>query len=204
MNALEMLLETTPMRALGWTLLHFVWQGSALYVVHALLQVGLRRQSASTRYVASCLVLVAMIASAGVTLRLESQRMPVGVGNVLAQSAALEDPTQRLSGEPAREGATPPAVPATVSDPHSITHRLSHVASHHSQASPLQFLQAAAPHLDSLLPWMVSLWFIGVFLLTTRLAIGWQEARWLRQRAVRPVGESFDAAWPPPVEPGAY
>jgi len=208
MNAFEMLLETTPMRALGWTLVHFVWQGVALFVLHEIIQAALLKRSASARYVAACVVLLAMMASAGLTMRLEIQRTHVGIGNVLAKSEALEAPVLSASGHTTREGATPPVVASHVSGPH-IPSAAAHAPLHASDPSqlqttvtdswdrfrslalqPLSALQRKAPRLEDLMPWLVSLWIAGVFFLTTRLAIGWQEARWLRNRAVRPVDQS--------------
>src|ERR1700722_19218358 len=46
---------------LGWTLLHFLWQGTAIAVVHAALRRSLaRRLSAEGRYALACLALAAM------------------------------------------------------------------------------------------------------------------------------------------------
>lgn len=53
---------------LGWTLLHFLWQGSAIALVWALLRAILRRTlSAQGRYLLACLALAAMAASPIVT-----------------------------------------------------------------------------------------------------------------------------------------
>jgi beta-lactamase regulating signal transducer with metallopeptidase domain len=191
MSTLELLLGSSPMRALGWTLLHFVWQGVLLFAVHEMLQLILRRRAAAVRYVTSCIVLFAMLACAVVTLQVELQRVPVGAGDVQAQATRLDTSAQSALRS-AREGATPPVDVSMPSDPHSPL--LDRVA---GAATPWQadllaradaFLESG--RLEALLPWMVALWFVGVFLLTTRLALGWQEARWLRTRAVRPVSET--------------
>jgi beta-lactamase regulating signal transducer with metallopeptidase domain len=188
MNTLELLLASSPMRALGWTLLHFVWQGLLLFALHELLQLFLRRRSASLRYVTSCVVLLGMLASAVLTMQLELRRTSVGAGEVQAQATRLETSAQSAF-RAAREGATPPVVVSTPSDPHSssATVGVTDDRQHELLTQARALLQARFPSLDRLLPWLVSLWFAGVFLLTTRLAIGWQEARWLRTRAVRPV-----------------
>jgi len=53
---------------LGWTLLHFLWQGSAIALVWALLRAFLRRSlSAQGRYLLACLALSAMVAAPLVT-----------------------------------------------------------------------------------------------------------------------------------------
>src|SRR6185312_17441754 len=53
---------------LGWTLLHFLWQGSAIALVWALLRAILRRSlSAQSRYLLACLALGAMVATPAIT-----------------------------------------------------------------------------------------------------------------------------------------
>jgi VWFA-related protein len=53
---------------LGWTLLHFLWQGSAIALVWALLRALFRRSlSAQGRYLLACLALAAMAAAPVVT-----------------------------------------------------------------------------------------------------------------------------------------
>ena len=50
--------------ALGWTLVHFLWQGAAVAVLLALANLGLRRATANARYLAACAAMVAMLAAA--------------------------------------------------------------------------------------------------------------------------------------------
>ena len=47
--------------ALGWALVHFVWQGTALALVLALALAALRPAAARTRYALSLLALCAML-----------------------------------------------------------------------------------------------------------------------------------------------
>jgi len=196
MSPFELLLDTTPMRALGWTLIHFLWQGVVWFAVHEAAQWMGRRRSAAVRYLTACLVLAGMLGSAAVTLHLEMQRIPVGAGDVRAQAARSHSMAQDALDRTAREGATPPVVAWMPSDPHtSDPAQPAHVTppaegrtrSLGILVRPLSLLQARLPHLDVWLPWCVVLWFAGVFLLTTRLMLGWQETQWLRTRAVRPV-----------------
>ena len=59
MNALLNLLSPSTMHFLGWTLLHFVWQGAALAALAALLMTLCRRSQ--TRYAIAVVALVAML-----------------------------------------------------------------------------------------------------------------------------------------------
>src|SRR5215475_8030014 len=48
-------IETMPaVEALGWTLVHFLWQGALVALMLALARVALKRRTANLRYLASC------------------------------------------------------------------------------------------------------------------------------------------------------
>src|SRR4029453_7944182 len=63
--------------ALSLALLHFVWQGIAAGVVWGMVLLVLRKRSANSRYVAGCVVLVALALA------------PVGTGVLAWQAAAI-------------------------------------------------------------------------------------------------------------------
>ena len=50
-------------RTLGWTLVHFLWQGAAIASLVACLDLVLRRATPQSRYLAACLGLLLMLAS---------------------------------------------------------------------------------------------------------------------------------------------
>ncbi|MFC7667840.1 hypothetical protein ACFQT0_10905 [Hymenobacter humi] len=70
MNALENFVSPALMRALGWTLLHSLWQGALVAAVLAGALLLLRRQRAEVRYVASAGALGVVVALAGITFGL--------------------------------------------------------------------------------------------------------------------------------------
>jgi hypothetical protein len=53
---------------IGWTLLHFLWQGAIVGVIVAALLAGLRRRNASVRYVVGIVGLAAMAACPLITM----------------------------------------------------------------------------------------------------------------------------------------
>src|SRR5690349_19044328 len=67
MNWLETLLTPSLVRALGWTLVHSLWQGAVVALSLAGLLLLLRRHSAQIRYGAAAVALVAMMALGMVT-----------------------------------------------------------------------------------------------------------------------------------------
>ena len=68
MNPLEYLSSLPIMQALGWTLLHFLWQGALVAAAVGLLLALLRGRSANARYVACCAGMALMIAAPLATL----------------------------------------------------------------------------------------------------------------------------------------
>ena len=56
------------MQAVGWTLLHFLWQGALLALLLGLALLVARGCSAQLRYALSCGTLVVMALAAGATL----------------------------------------------------------------------------------------------------------------------------------------
>jgi bla regulator protein BlaR1 len=57
------LLAHPVVQTLGWTLLHFVWQGALVAVFYALVALALREASANLRYtVVACACMLLMLA----------------------------------------------------------------------------------------------------------------------------------------------
>jgi len=62
MTSLETLLDTPIFQALGWALVHFIWQGAIVAILYAGLAALLRRRAANVRYSAACAAMVLMLA----------------------------------------------------------------------------------------------------------------------------------------------
>src|SRR5215813_4803179 len=71
MNHLTNLLSPETMHSLGWALVHFLWQGTALAAVAAAVMALCRR--ASARYVVGVAALVLMLLAPVVTLYWQTQ-----------------------------------------------------------------------------------------------------------------------------------
>ena len=73
MTLLDTWLQTPAARALGWTLVHFVWEGAVVALALALALCVIR--SSRARYAAACLAMLGMLAGFGITFaRLFPQR----------------------------------------------------------------------------------------------------------------------------------
>jgi len=68
MNALALWVHTPVAQAVGWALIHFLWEGAALAAVLAAALFVLRPPSARVRYAAACLTLFAMPVAFAITL----------------------------------------------------------------------------------------------------------------------------------------
>jgi hypothetical protein len=68
MSALELVLRQPWMAPLGWTLVHFLWQGTAIAAAYAAARgIGGRFLSARGRYALACAALAAMAAAPPIT-----------------------------------------------------------------------------------------------------------------------------------------
>ena len=88
--------------ALGWALIHFLWQGVAIALLAGLANALLRRAGANARYLVSCAALVLMLVAPAVTFLGIYSESPSG-------PALVESPPQAVDGRNV-EAAKPAAV----------------------------------------------------------------------------------------------
>ncbi|WP_243302357.1 M56 family metallopeptidase [Geothrix oryzisoli] len=100
MDPLLSLVREPWARNLGWSLLHFLWQGAALGLLAWLLLALLRGASAKARYGAACALLLLMAAAPVVTFLLLQRQAP-------APAEPLSLTVAALTGEPAGEAPLP-------------------------------------------------------------------------------------------------
>src|SRR5438128_4122984 len=67
MSAMETILTGPLVQAIGWALLHLLWQGVLVAAILAAALALLQRQSANARYLASCGALVIIVALSIIT-----------------------------------------------------------------------------------------------------------------------------------------
>ncbi len=158
--------ETLPghpvMEALGWALLHFIWQGALIAVLTANVMSLLRRRAAEVRYLVACAAMLLMLAFPIVTTVTIAASTP---GKFSLTSNTSSGQSMLAAGgrmTVAREAA--PLEPPF----HLWRERLT------------------GPIADWL-PWLISTWLAGVLLLSLRLLIGYVSAQRLKMRETRPV-----------------
>ncbi len=145
--------------ALGWTLLHFIWQGAALALAYAVIDRITRRRSSALRYFVALGALALMPLAVIVTFANEMRTSsPVETGpHPLTAVSHLNLDTVQTKVARSLPLDVPPAM---------NRHRV-----------------WLADHLEPALPWIDGLWMIGVSLLALRAMGGWCQLQMLRKRA---------------------
>src|SRR5256885_15785672 len=158
--------------ALGWALVHFLWQGAALAFLLGVALALIRPTAARTRYTVSIVTLAAMLViPIATTLRLYE---PVSASS---QRLIAPEPSSDMNVSPALSSTSPaPSAPSAVMKPLP-------------RAEP-RFTQLR-DRLEPVLPWLVVVWVLGGLILSVRLAYGWMAARRLQTDGTRDVSASL-------------
>ncbi|HEX8326798.1 MAG TPA: M56 family metallopeptidase [Hymenobacter sp.] len=200
MTALENLFSPALTRALGWTLLHSLWQGALVAAVLAGALLLLRRQRAEVRYVASAGALGMVVALAGITFGIYftagRREAPAPLRSEATKSVQTA-PTWQLDSTPASEAEGTAAAPAVLAYAKTPLQTDTDVASSPSAAT----FQPAAPnwlatslrYFDKHLPLLVVAWLLGLLAMSLRLLGGLLYVQRLRRYRVRPLGEAWQA-----------
>jgi beta-lactamase regulating signal transducer with metallopeptidase domain len=183
MTALQDLLGQPLVHRLGWTLLHFLWQGAAVALLLAGVLFLLRRRSASARYLAACTGLALMALLPVLTfarVNVPSAAPPVAekageVATTPAPDAARDVRDVVVAAQPLRPMEIPAAAEAPVT-PAAVP-----------EEKPAWSLETLQPFL----PWVVGAWLAGMLLLSVRLCGGWVLLQRLRRRHTRAVSGAW-------------
>jgi beta-lactamase regulating signal transducer with metallopeptidase domain len=164
MNAMAWL-SREEMVAVGWTLLHFCWQGTAVAVAYAIVDRMTSLATTKVRYVVALAALMLM---------------PLVVIGTFTEEIRIATPA--VNGNASQ--AISAAYLGMAQKP--ILHELP-LAS--SLEEPSDWLATRAEHL---LPWVDALWIIGVLLLAARALGGWWQLEQVRRRARRMVPQEVE------------
>jgi beta-lactamase regulating signal transducer with metallopeptidase domain len=171
---LREVLSPALVRALGYALLHSVWQGGVLALLLAGVLPLLRRQRAEVRYAASAGALAALVLVVGLTFGFYYQSAPVAVAPLAAAASSA--------------GAAVPAA-ATVASPAQVVANAATETA--ALAAPLAWLRANAQQLEVYLPLVVIAWLLGLVLMSGRLAGGLLYASRLRRAGTQALGAEW-------------
>ena len=177
MSAIDTILRQPVAQAIGWALLHFVWQGTLVALLTATALVTLRRSAADVRYVVSAVALSVMLTLPAVTAL-----------QVWQASQAADADTVRLKADTDTVRLKADATAGGASDLRSV--RLQ--ADHGDAGQPRAGLQAGPRlPLDSWLPVIVLAWLGGVGLLSLRLISGWLWVQRMKTRGTAPARDGW-------------
>ncbi|HEV7239751.1 MAG TPA: M56 family metallopeptidase [Thermoanaerobaculia bacterium] len=165
MNSMELL--TGPLaQAIGWALLHLLWQATIVAGILAAVLALMKRQSANTRYVVSCGALALVFAM------------------FVATTIRAYDP----AAEPIAITSEGAATPATMKVP--LTQLPVLIAESAAEGLRDRAL-AAAVSARNKLPSIVAIWLAGVVLLSARLLVSWMRAKRLIHHGTRPASNEW-------------
>jgi len=169
-------LDRASVDALGWTLVHFIWQGAFIAFVFAVLNRMFARVGANVRYLLGCGTLLLMLLA------------PISTFVVLRDAAST--PSPRFTAQQAPRTAR---APIARKSPSAVL-----VATESSQARivPMILSGMRSARLAALLPWFVTAWGIGVLLLSIRLLGGW----WMVHRLRRSMTNTVIPEWQPRLQ----
>jgi beta-lactamase regulating signal transducer with metallopeptidase domain len=171
MSAIENLLRQPAAQAVGWALLHFVWQGALVGGLTAAALVALRRSAADVRYVVSTIALSLMLTLPTVTA-VQVWRSAIEPGPAASARAAI-----------APAGAVPTA-PTYVTD--SVVQPV-HVSSDRSSSHLVPSFRV-----ERWLPALVLTWLCGVVVLSLRLMSGWLWVQRMKSHGTLPAGDAWE------------
>jgi len=166
------LVLTRPLvTALGWALIHFIWQGTLVALLLAGVLRMLRGRSTDIRYAAACAALLLMLMGPLTTMAI----------------IRLSVPDKTANGMPSVFAAQPESQPLAVEiEPAGAPTQIANVAT-----SPRPWSSAWSVSLVSLLPWMILLWLLGVVFFSLRLIGGWLYTRRLMRYGTRSLEEKW-------------
>jgi len=154
MSAIEPLLQEPVALAIGWALIHFVWQGALIGVLGAVALLALRRNAADVRYVVATIAL-SLMATMPVVTAVQTWRTVSLARNPLGPVTPMPPPPA-----PAMRAAVVPAA-------------LGADTAGAGSPSPVAWRIVRPAGIEPWLPVLVLAWLFGVVVFTLRLLGGW-------------------------------
>ncbi|MBO3273018.1 M56 family metallopeptidase [Hymenobacter defluvii] len=168
MNWLEQTLSPALVRALGWTLLHSLWQGAVVALALVGLLLLLRRHSAQVRYTTAAVALLTLLVLSAVTF----SKYYLLASPVAPAQAAVTYEVVKLAA-PTGTGEVASVLPAARS------------------TATASVWQRGLQYFDQNMPVLVAAWLLGLLAMTLRLLGGLAYVQRLRHYRVQPLGQDW-------------
>jgi beta-lactamase regulating signal transducer with metallopeptidase domain/peptidoglycan/xylan/chitin deacetylase (PgdA/CDA1 family) len=168
MSTIQALFSEPFFQALGWTLLHFIWQGALVGILFASLNVLLKGCSSNIRYAADCSSMLLMLV------------LPLATFYIISTSSNRATANQQAQGDASKWVAP---VQDTASLPHWQINAPAEIDP--DAVLPPEAMRSdtwAEDSFASILPWLVLIWLAGALILSLRFLGGWVAAQKLKFR----------------------
>src|SRR4051812_9116694 len=175
MSAIDHLLREPAAQAIGWALLHFIWQGTLVAALTAVALACLRNGAADIRYVISAIGLSLMLTLPAVTA---VQLWRSGGSTDFRPKA---EATRGLEAEAARDDFPLKAEAIRQVRPATETPLV-----------PSRSRVVESVRIEPWLPMLVFAWICGVVILSLRLVSGWLWVQRMRSHGTSPVENGWD------------
>lgn len=176
METLHNIISQEIIQRIGWTLVHFVWQGFAVALILAIVLKLLHKSSANLRYIIACIALALMVVLPMVTFRIVK--------------VAMVRPTLQVSENPKSEILNPKQIQISKSQ---IQTEGTSIPINADMQNNKAILQLLASMIEPILPYAVTGWLVGVFGLSLWHLGGWRQLQRLRRQMVRQVTPALKA-----------
>ena len=194
MTALEHFVSPALTRALGWTLLHSLWQGALVAAVLAGALLLLRRHRAEVRYAASAGALGVVVALAGLTFGLY---FGAGVGHSAGPQLGANDALTASGTTPNRTTAASTTVAAVAAASPALRTAGPATGPAAKAPVPAEFIrsitQSLIHYFDNHLPLLVLAWLLGLLVMSLRMLGALLYVQRLRRYRVRPLSAAWQA-----------
>ncbi|MEP7346442.1 MAG: HEAT repeat domain-containing protein, partial [Gemmatimonadaceae bacterium] len=170
------------MSIIAWTLLHFIWQGTAVALFLSLLLRLVRHESSLLRYSASVAALVLVVLFPIFTAVRLAQGTPLPLG-----LRSLESPTTIGRGTDVANMTVQASGPATINSGEAIVSAPLVDVSVRRLAWKPSAVTSLRTWGDAAAPFLVVAWLTGVLVLSIRFFGGWLQVRTLTRTGITPV-----------------
>lgn len=167
---LDLLFHHPTINALGWALVHFLWQGALLALVLVLAKQLLQSYSANLRYTLYCIALSLMLLMV--------------VGSFLYSLEKTQTPAKTITFNLPWNNSNHALEEAYFSNINLLDKP---IETKTKQINEISNVSSLTNKVSNAMPWFVFLWAVGVGLITTRFFIGYFLAESLVKKGVIPL-----------------
>jgi beta-lactamase regulating signal transducer with metallopeptidase domain/HEAT repeat protein len=179
---------------LGWTLLHFLWQGAAIAGLFAAAQTAWPKRSGNARYLTGCLALLLLLAAPLITFGLlRTERSVPVVFSAGGPPSNQTDPTDPTDPSAVAETAGSRAEVGRMGQIGQMKQPRPAFAPAPNPQSEIRNpqLSVSSFYPEKLLPFLVFAWLLGVSALSLRLLISSLHVARLKRRGHEPPGADW-------------